>query len=170
MKLESCGKFGYVDKYCVDANEAEGIVNELYAELRERQQMIIDNRGTPADILLKDQPLLMLVVNNRGFYDIMAADKELYKKFSDIIKLYSGLKSVIILSDVENAPVGYSSPDIYKYLKENKKMFIFEDGANIKFVDVSVKQQKDNAKPLRLGDCFMMFDSAFARIKTILDD
>lgn len=170
MKLESCGKFGYVDKYCVDANEAEGIVNELYAKLRERQQMIIDNRGTPADILLKDQPLLMLVVNNRGFYDIMAADKELYKKFSDIIKLYSGLKSVIILSDVENASVGYSSPDIYKYLKENKKMFIFEDAANIKFVDVSVKQQKDNAKPLRLGDCFMMFDSAFARIKTILDD
>lgn len=170
MKLERCGGYGYVERYSVDANDTEVIVNELYEELRKRQQMIIDNRGTPADVLLKDQPLLLLVVNNRAFYDIMATDKELYKKFSDIIKLYSGLKTAIIMSAVENATVGYSAPDIFKYLKENKKMFVFEDAANIKFVDVGVKQQKENAKQLKQGDCFMIFDSTFTRIKTILDD
>ena len=170
MKLESCGDYGYVEKYSVDAGETEIIVNEIYEQLRERQQMIIDNRGTPADVLLQDQPLLMLVVNNRAFYDTMGADKELYKKFSDIVKLYRSLKVVIILSAVENAAVGFNAPDIYKYLKENKKLFVFEDAANIKFIDVSVKQQKENVKPIRLGDGFMVFDSEFTRIKTILDD
>lgn len=170
MKLESCGDFGYVEKYTLDVEDTEEIINEMSRELRERQQKIIDNRGIQAEEVLRNEPLLMLVVNNRAFYDVMAQNKELYKKFSDIVKLYKSLKVLVILSDIENAAVGFNGPDIFKYLKENRKMFVFEDAANIRFVDVSVKQQKDNVKPIRLGDGFMVFDSEFTRIKTILDD
>lgn len=170
MKLEDCGDYGFVEKYSVDAGETEEIIKDICEQLRDRQQMMIESRGTSADVLLQNQPLIMLVVNNRAFYETMAADKELYKSFCDIVKLYRNMKVVVILSAVENAAVGFSSPDIYKMLKDNKRMFIFEDAANIKFIDVSVKQQKENAKPIRIGDGFMAFDSEFIRIKTILDE
>ena len=70
---------------------------------------------------------------------------------------------------VENMSLNYNSPEILKYIKDNNKLFMFENIGSCKFVDVSSRDAKEHAKPLRPGDAFMMFGS-ITRVKMILDE
>ena len=92
---------------------------------------------------------------------------------SDFVELLEGILDVkicVIFSDIENLNVGFNTPEVYKVIKNNKKVFVFEDVSEIKFVDVSVKQQKENAKPLQKGDAYMCFQNNMQRIRTIYVD
>lgn len=109
-------------------------------------------------------------MNNRGFYRKMGEDKETYKLLLEILKTYRRLKVAVVFADVDNQTPSYSGPDIFKQIKEAKQHFFFEDAANIKAIDLTVKQQKEQAKPLKTGDAFMAFGTELCRIKTILMD
>ena len=170
MKLEACGEYGFVERYGVDENDGVAMVEEIYERLVERQAMLTENRGTAPEQLLADEPLLLLVVNNRGFYRKMGEDKETYKLLLEILKTYRRLKVTVVFADVDNQTPSYSGPDIFKQIKEAKQHFFFEDAANIKAIDLTVKQQKEQAKPLKTGDAFMAFGTELCRIKTILMD
>ena len=79
------------------------------------------------------------------------------------------LKVAVVFGAVENMPINYNSPELLKYIKENNKTFMFEDIGGCKFVDVTSRDIKEHAKPLKPGDAFMMFGS-IARVKMILDE
>lgn len=168
LNLEAAGEFGFVEKYSVDAGETEEILNDILTELELRQNEIA-NLKIAADSYLTDKPLLLLVINNSAFYSNIAGSKELQKKLNDILKLYGRLKVAVVFGAVENMPINYNSPELLKYIKENNKTFMFEDIGGCKFVDVTSRDIKEHAKPLKPGDAFMMFGS-IARVKMILDE
>ena len=76
---------------------------------------------SPPEQLLADEPLLLLVVNNRGFYRKMGEDKETYKLLLVILKTYRRLKVAVVFADVDNQTPSYSGPDIFKQIKETDK-------------------------------------------------
>lgn len=85
-----------------------------------------------------------------------------------MLKQYKKYKFAIVLSEIENANVPFNAPDFMKYVKENKKFVYFDEISTVKFFDVTARQQKENAKPLKTGDAFVCLNGEVERIKTIL--
>ncbi len=166
MKLESCGDYGFVEKYSVDAEETAEIFADILDELKARQQTLIETKKSP-DVLFQNEPLILLVINNRGVYDKLNQSKEMAQQFEEISKTYSRLKVLIIFSAIANTS---TVTGVLRQIREDKKMFMFDDASNFHFINISTAQMKENAKPIKLGDAFMAFGSSVVRIKTILDD
>lgn len=166
MKLEPCADYGFVERYSVDAGETEEILDEILDELRARQQRIVEEKQSP-DAALADEPLILLVINNRGVYDKLNQSRELTQKFEEISRTYSKLKVLVIYSAVANTS---TVTGILRQVKEEKRLFMFEDAANFHFINISTAQTKEHSKPIKQGDMFMVFGNVMMRIKTILDD
>lgn len=166
MKLEQCGDYGFVEKYSVDAEDTAEILEEILEELRARQQMVAELKKNP-DTLLEKEPLILLVINNRGVYDKLNQSRDLMQQFDEISKTYSRLKVLIVYSAIANTSA-VAGP--LRQIKEEKRVFMFDDAANFHFVSITTAQMKENAKPIKRGDAFMVFGNAIARIKTILDE
>lgn len=170
MSLDLCSEFGYVDQYELDESMVEATVERVFDEMKNRLEMIKNNRDIERDDLFRDEPLLLLVIDNRKIIEFISKNAELLTRFKEILENADKSKICVIFSNVENANIGFNAPELYKVIKANKKMFVFDDVTEFKFVDISVKQQKDNSKPLKLGDAFMCFGNKFERIRTILND
>lgn len=170
-QLEEVKDFGYVKEYTIDKVDIEGIIENIFDELEERQSYLIERRGSKSESeLLKQYPLILLVVENYAFIEEMSKNKELYGKFVKITKQLKSLKVAVIFTNIENAAVAFNAPEIIKQIRENKKAIIFDDAANFKFVDIGIKQQKEYAKPIKPGDGYLCFGGEVEKIKTILND
>jgi len=64
--------------------------------------------------------------------------------------------------------IPFNAPDFMKYVKENNKFIYFDEISTVRFFDVTARQQKENAKPLKMGDAFVCLNGEVERIKTIL--
>jgi len=170
MSFDSCGEYGYVEQYELDEVMVDSIVDTLHEEMTSRLNTIKNNRDVSREVLLKEEPLMLLVVENRKIIEYISKNTDILRKFKEILENAANSKMCVIFSNVENVAVGFNAPELYKVIKNNKKMFVFEDASEFKFVDISVKQQKDNSKTLKLGDVFMCFGNKFDRIRTILND
>lgn len=170
MSFDSCSEYGYVEQYELDEAMVGSIVDTMYEEMNNRLNAIKNNRDVSRETLLKEEPLMLLIIENRKIIDYISKNAELLTKFKEILENAANSKICVIFSNIENVAVGFNAPELYKVIKNNKKMFVFEDASEFKFVDVSVKQQKDNSKALKPGDAFMCFGNKFDRIRTILND
>lgn len=169
-QLEKVKNYGFVKKYTIDPSDTEEILEDILDKLEERQDYVNKNRGIKSDKELLDKfPLLMLVIENSEFINEMSRNKELYQVFVKITKQLKMFKVCIIFSNIENTTVAYNAPDILKQLKENKKIVVFDDVTNFKFLELSLKQQKLYSKPIGMGDGYLFFGGEIEKIKTILD-
>ncbi|MCL1976208.1 MAG: type VII secretion protein EssC [Firmicutes bacterium] len=168
-QLEDMSKLSFIKKYSDSADSIEEIVNSIYEQLEERQKKALQNKNTPLDMVLEDDPLLLLVIENNSFLSELAKKKPVQEKLNTILKQYRRFKVTIIISDLENATISYSAPDILKTLKENKKMIVFENADSIKICEVAPRQLKEYAKPIKLGDAYVFMDGEMSKVKTVLD-
>lgn len=67
--------YGFVDKYTVDANEFEVILDEVYSELEDRQEIVIDE-GTEG---IEKEPLLLIIVQNRDAIGALSSNKRQWR-------------------------------------------------------------------------------------------
>ena len=111
-----------------------------------------------------------MIIENKRIIEYITKNTDLLAQFEELLEGILDVKICVIFSDIENLNVGFNTPEVYKVIKNNKKVFVFEDVSEIKFVDVSVKQQKENAKPLQKGDAYMCFQNNMQRIRTIYVD
>lgn len=161
--LETLRDYGFVEKYTTDVGDIQSIVEQIDQILVQRQE----NMGSNPEYSLDDEPLILLVIENTRFADVLQADKALGPKLVQLVKQYKKYKFAIIVSQIENAAVPFSGSEFLKFAKENQKFLVFDELSNVKFFDVSVKQARDHAKPLSLGDAFVCFGGSVQRIKTI---
>jgi len=85
-------------------------------------------------------------------------------------KQLKNLKIAVIFTNLDNAAVAYGAPEIVKQIKENKKIILFDDVANLKFMDISLKQEREFSKPIKPGDGYICFGGEVEKIKTILNE
>ena len=170
MSLDTCSEYGYVEQYELDETMVDSIIATLHEEMNSRLNIIKSNRDVSREVLLKEEPLMLLIIENRKIIDYISKNTELLKNFKEILENATNAKICVIFSNIENVAVGFNAPELYKIIKNNKKMVVFDEASEFKFVDISVKQQKDNSKALKLGDAFMCFDNRIDRIRTILND
>ena len=162
--LQDIKKYGFVERYTVDITELADIVADIEKKLVERQEAVLND----SSYSLEDEPLLLLVIENSKLFEHLQTSKELSTKIIQMLKQYKKYKFAIVLSEIENANVPFNAPDFMKYVKENKKFVYFDEISTVKFFDVTARQQKENAKPLKTGDAFVCLNGEVERIKTIL--
>ena len=90
---------------------------------------------------------------------------EMYKAFQ---KKYKGLKALIVLTNIDNSYISYSSPEILKTLKENMQCLYFGNIADFNLTDVATSFKNRNQSPLTDGDAFLFRGNEIIKIKTIM--
>ena len=161
--LSELKDLGFVAQYTTDIGDLEGIVEHIEATLNVRQE----SAANDPSYSLAEEPLILLTIENTKLAEVMQTNKALSTKLTQMVKQFKKYKFAVIISELENTAVPFSAPEFIKFIKENKKFLVFDDLASVKFFDVTVKQTKDNAKPLDLGDAFVCIGSDIQRVKTI---
>ncbi len=162
--LNGVQQYGFVERYTVDITEIAEIIDKIEKKLVARQENALND--TSFD--LNEEPLLLLVIENSKLFEHMQTSKELSAKMITLLKQYKKYKFAVVLSELENTNVPFNAPDFMKFVKENKKFVFFDELAAVKFFDVTARQQKENAKPLKTGDAFLCINGEVERVKTIL--
>lgn len=164
--LKKMDDYGFVDKYTVDANEFEVIIDEIDSELENRQEVVTEE-GIEG---IEKEPLLLVIVQNRDAIGALSSNNKAVEVYKKITRQYKALKVCFIFSDIENAAVAYGSPEILKSIKENKKALIFDDINNNKVFDIPVNALRTFKKPIEKGDAYFVMDNELIKIKTIFQE
>lgn len=162
-RLSSLKASGIVEKYTVDYNEFEPIIEEINAELKERLELLMES-GMEA---LQNKPLLFAVVKNSNIYSANGISKNAIDLLKDILKNYRQLKVCFLFTDVENAPVAYGASELLKLLKDSKNTFVFEDLSNLKFTEVAINYIRQYRKEIELGDSYFITEKGVQKQKII---
>ena len=159
--LKAFEKLPYVKKYTVDPGEAEGMLESVRDLLAERREALAKG-GTE---VLKQAPLLVMVVNSRQAVDELSASKRALELYKEMIGKLKNLKVLLVFADVEDAPVPFSGQDILKKLKEERRAVIFGGLKNHKFFDLPAARVRALGAMQETGDACLVSGADICRIK-----
>lgn len=162
-QLKCLASYSYVEQYTIDVNDFDLILDEFEKELQRRKDML-QSSGMEA---LKDEPLLLCVVQNNSLLEVSGVSKNGLDIFKKIYKSYRQLKVCFIFANVENLATSYSAPELLKMIKEYKNMFVFDDLVNLKITEVAVSYLKQYKKLIELGDSYLITDKGVQKQKII---
>ncbi|MBE5934404.1 MAG: type VII secretion protein EssC [Lachnospiraceae bacterium] len=165
--LKQIANHPVVAKYVDDAKSLDKIIEVTEKELESRKELAKVN-GIEA--VLSKKALIMLVIENENAFTLLKNDINLFNKLKNMIKQYKDYKFVVVCSNVENANISFSATPLMKEIKDYNNYMIFEDIADIKIIATTMKQQREEKKPLKLGDGFLAIGGKLERIRTILND
>lgn len=161
--LEEVQSYGFVEQYTTSILELESYVSRIEEQLIARKEAVAADKYYS----VKDLPLLLLVIENSEFNNLMLENKKLSAKLSELVKYYKKYKFMVLVSSIENNNIPFNGPEFLKFIKESHNILVFDHITTVKFVDINVKQQRDNVKPIEVGDAFMFMGNHVDRIKTI---
>ena len=161
--LKAKAELPYVEKYTVDYSLTEEFINCIATELAQRYDVLI-REGMEA---IQKMPLCMVVVNNREVIEHISATKTIMEIYNKIVKQYKALGICFLYADVDDAPIGYSAPELMKRLKENKKALITTTNLKeFKFCEIPASTLRA-VKELKNGDCYLLNGATLQRIKVL---
>jgi len=161
--FERYAKMPYMKHYTSRPDEVLTLVNQLNEELMKRRT-IVDQEGLNA---LTNLPLELVVVNNRNALESLGTSKNEMKIFEQIMKKYREMKILFVFSDIENTTVGYSSHEMMKKIKEEKKAIIYMPLSEVKVFDISGQTARQHAADLKGNEAFYLSSDGIARIKLV---
>ena len=159
-QLKDKANLGYVEKYTIDYSEIGSILESLIPELEKRHQLLLDgdfNQFTKC-------AQIIILVNSKDTVEYMSSTKEILELYTRILKQYKSLGIAFIFSDIEDAAVAYSGPELLRRFKESKKAIITSNLQDFKFCDLPTNAARNN-KTVNMGDVFLLDGSDVTRIK-----
>ena len=160
-KLADLAGLGFVEKYTLDGSELDLILEEMEAELAERQEKA--RRGESID----REPLLLCVLHSEDLMRAEGIKKNTADVIRRIVKNHGRLKVCFVFAKVDNAGVGYNAPEGCKLAKEARDTFLFDDLSNMKLLDVPLAEQRKHKKAVSPGDAYLITEKSIVRQKTI---
>ena len=165
QKLKSASSMGIVEKYSVDLNDFELILEEVEQELITRMDMV---KAGGADAL-NAFPLITILVNNKDIFATDGISKATVEVYKRIVKTYKNMKLLFVFADVENAATGFGASEMLKQVKEINTMIAMEDISAIKNVDLPNGAAKQYKKPIELGDAYLFKGQDVSKIKVVYE-
>ena len=159
-QLKAKADLGYVEKYTIDYSEIGTIFDSLMPELEKRHQLLMDGE---IDQLAKCAQII-IIINNKDAVEYMSSTKEILEIYTRMVKQFKSLGIAFIFTDVEDAAVGYSGPELLKKFKDSKKAIITSNLQEFKFCDIPSTAVRNN-KTVNVGDVFLLDGSDVTRIK-----
>lgn len=109
---------------------------------------------------------LLLIINSEDVANYISNDKELMLIIRNIISKYKMLNIFVIIGNVPNAQVVYGTPEIYKVVKDERNIVLFDDLENCKLVDIPLATIRNNKKKINLGDAYYILGNECYKVKT----
>lgn len=150
----------YVEKYTVDYSEIESIFDAIMPQLEERYSLLVEGGYEN----LGQQKQIIIFINNRDAIEYISETEELFEAYEKMTKQFKSLGVSFIFADIEDAPVGYSAPDLLKRLRDMGRAIVSSRLQDFKFCDLpsgAVRQFKAVGK----DDFFVLNGDEIARIK-----
>ena len=163
-KLSDFSQFPIVRAYTADISEYKMMLGYFIHVMEERYQWMIDGMEEK----MESAPLLLWMVQNNDVIAELSGDREMMKLYHLLCTKYRALKICIIYTDLENAAINYSAPEVLKQLRDGKNFLIFTNIGEQKLCDVAYSVSKEYAKPLEAGEAYHFSGSTVCKIKTVL--
>lgn len=162
-QLEPFSSLGIVEKYTIDLGELEDTLTEIEQELQDRLSLV----KTEGAAALIDRPLLFVVVQNNAVFSPDGLSKAGVEAYKRILKTYKNMKVCFVFSNIENTAIAYGAPEMLKQVKEFNSLYVMDDLANLKLVDVTAATLRQYKKLIELGDCYTITDKGVQKQKII---
>ena len=120
--------------------------------------------------MTEDIPMLMLVLSGQEMITSVLQDNKIADKLLSMVKDLKKYKVFVLLNDVDNAAINYSSPGLMKYVKEYYNILALINISDIKLIEVPLKFQKEYSRDIRNGDGYSFLDSKVRKIRFILNE
>lgn len=138
-----------------------GMVKDLETVLANRYTALMNGEGNFAD-----EKTLVLILTGVTSFDALAGDPAAVSAFKNITGKYKALKVCVILSELDNASIGFGAGDILKKMKDEQKLFWFGELDGLNIMDMPYAVIKRFKKVLVEGDCYFITGSECRKIKT----
>lgn len=149
-----------------DVSEYKMMLGYFNHVMEERYQWMVDGM----EERMEKAPLLLWLIQNNDVISELSADREMLKLYRQLCTKYRALKICIIFTDLENAAINYSAPEVLKMLRDSRNFLVFTDIGEQKLCDVPFSVSKEYQKPLEAGEAYRFSGNVVAKIKTVLDE
>lgn len=144
-----------------------GSIRTIFDEVDQRVQSRYEDFVQRQEAALDDENWIVVVIESSDAIAEISADKKIIGTIKGMLGKYRMMKVLILMTNVENAAIPFSAPDLMKIVKDNRRYIIFDDISNIKLCDLSVSIAKKYAKPIEFCDAFYVNENELTKIKTV---
>ena len=144
-----------------------GSIRTIFDEVDQRVQSRYEDFAQRQEAALDDENWIVVVIESSDAIAEISADKKIIGTIKGMLGKYRMMKVLILMTNVENAAIPFSAPDLMKIVKDNRRYIIFDDISNIKLCDLSVSIAKKYAKPIEFCDAFYVNENELTKIKTV---
>lgn len=163
-QLEQFSSYGFVEKYTVDVSALDVIIPEIEAELQHRKELV---QKSGIDFL-NEEPLIVCAIENQSVFDSESISKDTVDAYKRIVSNYKQFKVLFIFTNIPNVNIPYNASEMLKQVKELNIMYIMDDLANVKLIDLSAATMRQYKKPIELGDSYQVLtDGSIAKIRVV---
>lgn len=164
-KYANMAQLEIVEKYTMDAN----YIGELLTVWEEELRMRYDAMVAGDDTVLEEAPLLLMIIQNMDALEVLQNNPTWMDLYKNITGKLKAMKVAILISNVPNANISYSSPEPLKDIKESRHLLIFDELSNQKILDVPMAIIREYKKKLEVGEGFYCKENEVVKIKSVLD-
>ena len=168
-ELKECEDFGFVEAYSQDVNDSKVLLNSMYETLQNRKSTLPSNKTLLSEAL-ENEPLLLLVISGKEMLNSLLSDKASADRLNEIVNDLRRFKAFVLIADLENNAISYSSAAILKYIKESNNLIILENVSDIKITDIPLRLQKEFNKDIKVGDAYSLINGKMKKLHLILAD
>ena len=147
--------------YSLDADAATELVQNICGIAEKRRELTKEN-GMAA---IANEPLEIAVINSAEAIKLFGDDDETWTMFTRTEERMSAMRILFIFADIPNRSVSYSSPELYKHVRDNRKACIFETASKIAFFDTNISEINANNQQLGRSDAISYGDNGMTRIR-----
>lgn len=148
--------------YTTDPSDAESVLDEITAELSDR----LDQAKKREDGMPEGKTLIV-VLNSPEAIKTISDNSLMLDQFNTIADRYRRMKIFFLFSCMENKAISYSSPDLLRFIRDDRKALLFEDINTIRAFDISLMLQRANSRPRMNNEAFLLVDEEITRIKLV---
>ncbi len=150
-KLHDCNSYGFVRQYTCDMADGLALINDFCEAISDRKD----------DEMFED--IRMLVIHNADLLRKICADKRDSKELGLALKSAAEAGVFILLSGIDNQPVGFNASEVLKVIKEERKGMLFAPITESKLYEISGRLKPDTN--FGNGNGYLMDGSGYSRIK-----
>lgn len=130
--LQEVKEYGFVKRYTSDLSEALIYLGE-FLDIRKSRKLSTE----------PDNSLQIVVINNAELLNYCYNDRNLSSDLAEALKKANDINMFVLLMQVENVSVGFSSSEILKAVKEEKQGLLFAPLSENRFYDIGLRIKPD---------------------------
>ena len=109
-----------------------------------------------------------MVLNTSAIVDLIKADAQIFEQFQKLSGMCKFCRITLLFTQIDNAAVTIVSNPILKSIRDCGNLMIFENMADIKFINVPMAAVRAVKKQAAVGDACYITATSIMRIKVPL--